>query len=97
MTKQEALGIVLEALENLNQELDEPIPVGEDTPLFGADALIDSLSLVSVIVDVEAAASDALGFPVSLTDDRAINRETSPFTNPGTLADYIVLVAAEKS
>jgi len=93
MIKEEALAIVLRALENLNAELDEPIEVGPATKLFGADAVIDSLSLVSVIVDVETDASDALGFPVSLTDDRAINQPVSPFRDPETLADYIVTLA----
>jgi acyl carrier protein len=97
MTKQEALAIVLRALDNLNEELDEPIQVGPDTMMFGADAVIDSLSLVSVIVDVESEASDALGFPVSLTDDRAISQEVSPFTTPDRLADYIVTLAAERA
>ncbi|MDP1028809.1 hypothetical protein Q5H91_16430 [Sphingomonas sp. KR1UV-12] len=94
MTKDDALQIVLRALERLNEELDEPVDVGPRTPLFGADAVIDSLSLVSVIVDVEAEASEALGKPVSLTDDRAINQPTSPFTDPETLAGYITSLAA---
>jgi acyl carrier protein len=97
MTKEEALGIVLRALETLNEELEEPIAVSPTTKLFGADAVIDSLALVSVIVDVEADASNALGFPVSLTDDRAISQEISPFTDPDTLADYIVMLAAERT
>lgn len=93
MNKDEALRIVLDALVRLNDELDEPIEVGPHTRLFGADAVIDSLSLVSVIVDVEAEASEALGVPVSLTDDRAINQPVSPFTDPETLAAYIVTLA----
>jgi acyl carrier protein len=97
VTKEEALRIVLSALENLNGELDEPIAVEPTTKLFGAEAVIDSLSLVSVIVDVESDASAALGFPVSLTDDRAINQPTSPFTDPDTLADYIVALASERA
>ena len=96
MTKEEALRIVLNALEAVNAELDQPIAVEPHTRLFGADAVIDSLSLVSVIVDVEAEASDALGFPVSLTDDRAINQPVSPFTDPDTLAAYLVTLAAER-
>lgn len=97
MTKQEALRMVLAALENLNLELDEPIEVGATTKLFGAEAVIDSLSLVSVIVDVETDVSDALGYPVSLTDDRAISQSVSPFTDPDTLADYIVSLAAKSA
>lgn len=89
MTKDIALQIVLRALERLNEELEEPVDVGPNTSLFGADAAIDSLSLVSVIVDVEAEATEAFGKPVSLTDDRALNQPVSPFTDPETLAGYI--------
>lgn len=93
MTKEEALGIVIGAVEQLNDELDAPIEVGPHTKLFGADAVIDSLSLVSVIVDVEMEVSDAMGKPISLTDDQAMNQTVSPFTDPDALADYIVTLA----
>jgi len=99
MTKDQALAIVFRALETLNEELDpeDRVPVGPDTRLFGSDAVIDSLSLVSVIVDVEQAVAEELGVSVSLTDDRAINQEVSPFTTPETLADYIATVANERA
>jgi len=93
MTKEEALRIVIGAVEQLNDELDAPIEVGPHTKLFGADAVIDSLSLVSVIVDVEMEVSDAMGKPISLTDDQAMNQTVSPFTDPDALADYIVTLA----
>lgn len=95
--KDEILAIIYTAMDSLNDELpeDAKIPLAPDTRLFGADATIDSLSLVSVIVDVETEASDQLGFPVVLTDDRAISQEVSPFTSPGALADYIIVLAAE--
>lgn len=95
MDKAAALEIVLSALRNLNEELENKIDVTPDTRLFGEDAVIDSLALVSVIVDVETEASAALGRPISLTDDRAISQEVSPFTSPVALADYIATVAKE--
>jgi acyl carrier protein len=97
MTKDEALTIVLEALENLNLEFEpaDRVEVSPKTRLFGSDAVIDSLSLVSVIVDVEQAVADRVGAAVSLTDDRAINQDVSPFTTPDTLADYIATIANE--
>jgi acyl carrier protein len=98
-SKDEVLALIYEAMECLNQELppDQQIPLAPDTKLFGADATIDSLSLVSVIIDVESSASDALGFPVVLTDDRAINEPISPFTDPGALSGYILTLAAENA
>jgi acyl carrier protein len=98
MTNEEALAIVLQALENTNEELDEAdrIEVSPQTRLFGARSVLDSLSLVSMIVDVEQAVSEAVGFPISLTDDRALNQEPSPFNDPESLANYIAEITAER-
>ena len=91
------LQIILEALESLNQELDESqrVEIGPTTPLFGPDAQLDSLSLVSVIVDVETALTLKWNAPISLTDDRAMSREISPFDDVGTLTDYVMELLSE--
>ncbi len=96
-TRAAVQGIILEALENLNQELDEGqrVEIGPVTPLFGPHAQLDSLSLVSVIVDVETALTLKWNAPISLTDDRAMSREISPFDDVGTLSDYVMELLAE--
>ena len=96
-TREAVLAIILEALESLNQELDpgQQVEIGPTTPLFGPDAQLDSLSLVSVIVDVETALTLKWGLPVSLTDDRAMSREISPFDDVGTLTDYVMELLSE--
>jgi acyl carrier protein len=97
--REQVLRIVFDALESLNQELDEAerVAIGPTTPLFGPDATLDSLSLVSVIVDVETALTVQWGAPISLTDDRAMSREISPFDDVGTLTDYILELLLEVS
>jgi len=89
--------LILGALNDVNEEqpVDERIEVGPTTPLFGPDAQIDSLALVSVIVDVETALNVDYDLPISLTDDRAMTREISPFDDVQTLKDYIVELVAE--
>lgn len=85
------LDIIYRALRSLNEELgeDKRVALAPDTRLFGPDASLDSLSLVSVIVDVEAGVADAFGKAVSLTDDRAMSQPVSPFSDVSTLAAYI--------
>jgi hypothetical protein len=98
MLKQESvLEIIFRALHNLNDEMDNEnkFEVGPTLCLFGANATLDSLSLVSVIVDVETDVSTALGRSISLTDDRAMSQAISPFDNVQTLTDYIMQVANE--
>lgn len=91
--------IVFHALENLNAELPEgsKVPVSTATPLLGEHAPLDSLSLVSVVVDVETGIEDAFGFPVGLTDDRALSQEVSPFASVEALISYILVLLAEKA
>jgi acyl carrier protein len=97
--REAVLRIVFDALESLNQELGESarVTIGPTTPLFGPDAQLDSLSLVSVIVDVETALTLRWDAPISLTDDRAMSREISPFDDVATLTDYILELLREVS
>lgn len=89
--------IVLDALETINEErdADDKLAVTPSTRLFGADAELDSLALVSVIVDVEEAVSRASGRTVQLTDDRAMSQDVSPFTDVQTLTAYVVKLLSE--
>lgn len=89
--KDAIMEIIYAALCSLNEELEDVqrVALAPDTKLFGADASLDSLSLVSVIVDVETAVADELGKVVSLTDDKALNQEISPFSDVTALANYI--------
>lgn len=93
MANQDAvIQIIYRALRALNEELpaDKQVPIARDTRLFGPEASLDSLSLVSVIVDVETAVADELGKPVSLTDDVAMSQPVSPFSDVSALANYIL-------
>jgi len=98
MTKEEITKIVINQVEQLNETLpdNQKFTVNEDTILFGNGSSIDSLSLVSVIVDLEMLFSDEHGFDISLTDDRAMTREISPFDNVNSLVDYISEIINEK-
>ena len=91
-TKSTVIEIIYRALNSLNAELseDKRVTLARDTRLFGPQASLDSLSLVSVIVDVESGIADELGKSVSLTDDKAMSQPVSPFSDVETLADYIV-------
>ena len=97
MKRNEIIEVIKHALTQLNTELpaDEQIVISEETLLFGVGAPLDSLSLVSVIVDVEMEISDLTGNSISITDDRAMSRPVSPFDSVKTLADYIEEITNE--
>lgn len=59
------------------------------TKLFGQGSSIDSLTLVSFIVELESKFSDKYNIDLVLTDDRAMTRTKSPFDSVADLRDYI--------
>ena len=97
ISKQSVQDIIMQALKNINQERsgNEQIPISIDTCLFGTNSALDSLALVSVIVDVETAISEVSGRDICLTDDRAMNQESSPYSDVGSLTDYILVLLSE--
>lgn len=91
MDKQKITEIVINQIQQINDTFseDQKFIVDKDTVLFGSGSSIDSLSLVSIIVDLEMLFSTEYGRELSLTNDRAMARELSPFTNATSLIDYI--------
>ena len=84
--------IIIKSLTSLDsvddQAQTEIASMDEAFHLFGSDARLDSLDLISVILDLEEALSAELDRFLSLTDDAALRREISPFDTIGTLLDY---------
>lgn len=98
MEKEKIKEIVLTQVREIVLTFEEGnmFEVNENTILFGSGSSIDSLSLVSVIVDLEAFFSNEHGFDISLTDDRAMTREISPFDSITSLVDYIFEIINER-
>ncbi len=64
--------------------------VDEQTRLFGPRGILDSIGLVSLIMDLEQQIHDEFGSTVSLADERAFSQSRSPFRSVGSLADYVL-------
>ena len=69
--------------------------MGEETYLFGSKGFLDSLGLVSVVLDVEQKVNDLYGLSISLADDRSVSQQRSPFRSVASFADYILMLSAE--
>jgi len=92
LTSGEIEAVIYAAIAALNAERDanDQIPAAPDTALFGVDAVLDSLSFVSLITDVETSLNVDHGLDISLADDRAMSRPQSPYDTVATLRDYVV-------
>lgn len=94
MTKIKIENLVLSTLREFIKENDLEL-VGElntDTRLIGSSGFLDSMDLVSFIVDLEEAINDEFSLEIELANDSTMSNRTSPFVNVSTLSDYILKI-----
>lgn len=89
--RDQAFRIVKAAIEELNEELeyDTLESVSDDTPIFGGEDGIDSLSLVRLVVAIEQRVSEELDTDVVLSDEKAMSAKRSPYRTAASLADFV--------
>lgn len=82
--------IIKEALTELNEELDydELRDITENTAIFGGSDGIDSLSLVSLVTEVESLIFDELDKSISLADEKAMSMRNSPYRSVSALLEF---------
>ncbi len=92
--------IILSSIQEVMRMRDglgtQPASLDEATRLIGQEAILDSLGLVSLVVEVEQRLTDDLGLTLILADERAMSQKRSPFRSIGALADYICDLIAEQ-
>ncbi|HMO57684.1 MAG TPA: hypothetical protein PKA05_09905 [Roseiflexaceae bacterium] len=96
--RSEVLALVTAALAEVLEQNGTPSsePLGEETYLIGRRAVIDSLGMVTLIVDLEQRIDEEHGVALTLADERAMSQKNSPFRTVGTLADYVVGLIVEE-
>lgn len=92
--REDIINLLISSLETYFDEINEKVNLseGENTKLFGGDGVLNSLGLVSYIVEIEELLEDEYDVSVTLADEKAMSRRTSPFGRITYLADYIIEV-----
>lgn len=91
-----SLNLAQSSLRDVLASRGRPVPesLSPDSPLLGKGALVDSIGLVTVIMEFEQRLSDA-GVSVTLVSEKAMSAGRSPFRTLGTLAQFACDLAAE--
>jgi acyl carrier protein len=89
--------VVLNALGLANQSRpdNQQIPVSTTTIIFGNEGHLDSMGLVTLLMDIEDALQDD-DINISLSDERAMSQVHSPFRDVPSLVIYIQSLLSEE-
>lgn len=90
-SREQVVALILASLQDLLavDGADGGAAPDEETRLVGRSAVVESMGLVTLIVEVEQRLETEHDAIVVLADERAMSQSRSPFLSVGTLADYI--------
>jgi acyl carrier protein len=88
MNTQQIENIVVAVISEYCKSRGEDIQIDKNTPLIGSNSILDSLGLVNVIVDIEAAFMDE-NVDVTLASESAMSSRISPFRSVGSICAFI--------
>jgi len=90
--------LVYASIETINGQRSQDywLELTEEVCLRGKKSRLDSLGLVTLIVDVEERLAIQFGVEICLTDEEAMSEEKNHFANVKSLVDYICLVLEGK-
>ena len=96
-TQGDILAAINRAVDCINAELppDRQLSKTPDTRLLGAQSVLDSLHLVSLLINIEREIEDTLGVTLTLANERALSMKESPFRTIESLANYIGVLISE--
>ena len=88
---------IYRAVDLINVELppDRQLSKTPDTRLLGSQSVLDSLHLVSLLINIEREVEDTLGVALTLANERALSMKESPFRTIESLASYIGVLISE--
>ena len=91
------LGAVYRAVDELNKQLPKGVHVEKslETPLYGKQGKLESIDVVTLIMEIEDQIRDEFGTSVTIADDRAMSQQNSPFLTIQTLTDYVTELLKE--
>src|SRR5688572_16989820 len=91
MSRDELLDLILNAIRDYTDlTVNSSDELNQITRLFGESHILDSLGLVSVLMDIEQQINDQLDIGVIIADERAMSQQHSPFRTVATLTDYVL-------
>jgi len=92
------VALIISSLRDLYEQngIDADSNLSEDTYLIGRRAALDSLGLVTLIVDLEQKIEETFDIALTLANERAMSQKHSPFLTVGSLATYICTLLDEQ-
>ena len=84
--------IIYDTMDEIIEILPEKISYDKrlKTPLYGGKGLLDSLGIVTFLVNLEQKIEDKLNVRITIASEKAMSQKNSPFRTISSLNDYLI-------
>jgi acyl carrier protein len=93
VTRDDLIDLIASTITEFSSSEVDPASMTTETRLFGEAGLLDSIGLVSAVIELEQRLRERFDRSFTLADERAMSQARSPFRTVGSLADYILQLA----
>ncbi len=98
MNREEIIELVEGCIRDiLSQSGNTDNSIDSATLLLGSKSMLDSLALVSLIVEIEQRLKEENDLSIRIVDERAMSEKNSPFRTVGSLCEYLFAVLNERN
>jgi hypothetical protein len=87
-TRDQVHQLLLGCVREYAEQSGRPLALGDDTPLIGPGAALNSLGLVILVTGFETALNDTFNRELVLASESAMSMTRSPFRSLNALTDY---------
>ena len=81
--------IVQDSLADAWHEYDHKEMPTIESVIYGDESMLDSMALVSMVLDIEERLEEELELTISLLDEKAFSQDQSPFRNVATMVTFV--------
>jgi acyl carrier protein len=90
LTEKEVKAIVINEVEIICKQIDSRIKIEEDMELYGAGGVLDSISVMELLVNIEETLRDNFNISVNFLEDSMFSAYRSPVKNIPNLINTII-------
>ena len=81
--------IIFDTIDQINDDLGVNIIKASDSDLVGGESPLDSLGVITLLMELENNIEDSFGIELTLVNDDVLSNEKNPLSNVNTLKIHL--------
>jgi len=81
--------LIFNTIDTVNSDLGIEIEKSRKSEIIGGASPLDSLGVISFLMELESNVENSLGIEITLVNDDVLSKDDNPLKNVGTIIDHL--------